>query len=394
MAHPQLPPPGHYRPGPSAWTRWLAVLLLLVAGALVWVVLRQRSGGGESGPRHEPTEPRTVAPRGDLAEDEKSTIALFENVSKSVVHITALNRRESRFSMNPVEERQGTGSGFLWDDSGHVVTNFHVTAAGNTFEITLSDGKTMCHGGVVGKAPEKDIAVIQLDDDCPKDKLVPILVGSSANLRVGQKVFAIGNPFGLDQTLTTGVISGLGREIKAMTGAPISDVIQTDAAINPGNSGGPLLDSAGRLIGINTAIFSMTGSSAGIGFAVPVDTVNMIVPQLISKGMVSRPGLGIEPLADSLAQSRGLPPGVVVLRVGPGSAAERAGLIGVKRGPSGGWIVGDLIIQFEQTNIATLADLYRQLDKHKVGDTVTITVRNAGQERKVKVTLQELSQVQ
>jgi S1-C subfamily serine protease len=397
-SHQPLPPPSHYRPGPSAWTRWLAILLLLVAGALVWVVLRQRSGGGNerSRAKNEPAEARVVTPRGDLAEDEKSTIALFENTSRSVVHITSVKSMRSRFSMDAVDVPQGTGSGFLWDSSGHVVTNFHVTMHGDGFIVTLADGTTTCRGSVIGKAPEKDIAVIQLDDSCPDEKLIPLAVGTSSNLKVGQKVFAIGNPFGMDQTLTTGVISGLGREIESVARRPIQDVIQTDAAINPGNSGGPLLDSAGRLIGINTAIYTpggpQGGFSVGIGFAVPVDTVNLVVPQLISKGRATRPGLGIGIVPDSKARMMGVKSGVIVNQVSKGSPAERAGMTGIQSSPTGGWALGDVIVEFDGAKVEVQADLFRALDRHKVGDTVTVTLANGSNKRKVEVTLQDLDQ--
>ena len=201
--------------------------------------------------------------------------------------------------MDVTEIPQGTGSGFVWDQDGHIVTNFHVVQEGDRANVTLNDGSTY-PATIVGTTPDKDIAVLKID--APPQKLLPLPIGQSSNLKVGQKVLAIGNPFGLDQTLTTGVISGLGREIKSVSGRPIHDVIQTDASINPGNSGGPLLDSSGRLIGINTAIYSPSGANAGIGFAVPVDTVNQIVPQLMKFGKITRPGLGISILADQIAQ--------------------------------------------------------------------------------------------
>ncbi|HTM18861.1 MAG TPA: trypsin-like peptidase domain-containing protein, partial [Kofleriaceae bacterium] len=228
-----------------------------------------------------------------------------------------------------------------------------------------------------------------------KDKLVPIPVGTSGNLKVGQKVFAIGNPFGLDQTLTTGVISGLGREIQSVTRRPIQDVIQTDAAINPGNSGGPLLDSAGRLIGVNTAIYSQVGQSSGIGFAVPVDTVNLIVPQLISKGSATRPGLGVTIGPDNWLRQHRMA-GVVVVGVQQGSGAERAGLRSLPSDAMGRFNISeaDIIVAMEGKDIGDSSDLFRQLDKHKVGDTVTLTVQNGGKKRDVSVTLEELSSTQ
>ena len=234
-------------------------------------------------------------------------------------------------------------------------------------------------------AADKDLAVLHID--APPQKLLPLPVGQSANLKVGQKVLAIGNPFGLDQTLTTGVISGLGREIKSVSGRPISDVIQTDASINPGNSGGPLLDSSGRLIGINTAIYSPSGANAGIGFAVPVDTVNAIVPQLIKSGKITRPGLGISILNDSLAANNGID-GVAIYQIVKGGAADRAGIAGVFRTADGNPRLGDVIIGIDGTEIHRSKDLYKALDNYKVGDTVEVTLEKNGDRRKVKVELQ------
>jgi S1-C subfamily serine protease len=363
-------------------TRWLALLLLLVAGALVWTVLRQYSAE-----RSEPkVEPRAITPRGDLAADELSTIELFRSASPSVVHITNVGMRRSRFSLNVMEIPQGTGSGFVWDEKGHVVTNFHVLQNAQRADVSFPDG-TVYSGKIVGTEPDKDLAVIKVD--VPRDKLAPIPVGTSTNLQVGQKVFAIGNPFGLDQTLTTGVISGLGREIQSMTMRPISDVIQTDASINPGNSGGPLLDSAGRLIGVNTAIYSPSGANAGIGFAVPVDTVNRIVPQLIEYGRTIRPGLGITIVRDQVASQHRIE-GVLIGDVGDDSAASRAGLRGMSSGADGRWILGDVIVAVDEVPVRIVADLYRELDRHNVGDTITLTVVRGRERHDVTVTLQAL----
>lgn len=379
--HPSSPRPSAPAPN-TALVRWLAILLILVAGALVWTVLQQRKT------QDSPVvaEPRAITPRGDLAADEAATIELFRAVSPSVVHITNVGVRRSRLSMNVMEIPQGTGSGFIWDDQGHVVTNYHVIENAGRAEVTFSDN-SVYSGTIVGVAPDKDLAVIKID--APRDKLRPIPVGTSSNLQVGQKVFAIGNPFGLDQTLTTGVISGLGREIRALTSRIIADVIQTDAPINPGNSGGPLLDSAGRLIGVNTAIYSPSGTNAGIGFAVPVDTVNRIVPQLITHGRVVQPGLGITILADQYAASLGLE-GVLIKEVLDGTAAARAGLSGITPGPGGRWILGDVIVAMNGARVRSADDLYRELERHDIGDTMTLTVERGREQRDVKVTLQAL----
>jgi S1-C subfamily serine protease len=363
----------------------LAVLLLAVAGTLVYTVLRQQRGAVH----HEvAAEPRVITPPvGKLGADEQATIDVFKEVSSSVVHITSLSTRSDQFSMDVTQIPHGTGTGFVWDGTGHIVTNFHVVQMGDRAQVTLQDGESYA-ARIVGSHPDKDIAVLRID--APAAKLRKIAIGTSTDLQVGQKVLAIGNPFGLDQTLTTGVISGLGREIQSVTQRPIYDVIQTDAAINPGNSGGPLLDASGRLIGINTAIYSPSGAYAGIGFAVPVDTVNGIVPQLIKHGKVMRPGLGITTLSDHVAKRLGQT-GVIITRVSPNGAAARAGLQGTKPAPDGhGWVLGDVIVAIDGAPIHKMADLYKVLDNHKVGDTVTVTVEKQGERRDEKITLQAI----
>lgn len=364
----------------SHLTKILAVLLIIVAGALAFTVLQQRRVQEQV-----TYEPRPIAQRPDdrLGADEQDTIEVFSKFSRSVVHITTLASRRDRITMDVTEIPSGTGSGFVWDQTGHIVTNFHVVQEGDRATVTLNDGSTYA-ASIVGAAPDKDIAVLRID--APAAKVLPLPIGQSANLKVGQKVLAIGNPFGLDQTLTTGVISGLGREIKSISGRPIQDVIQTDASINPGNSGGPLLDSAGRLIGINTAIFSPSGANAGVGFAVPVDTVNQIVPQLIKYGKVTRPGLGISILADAIAMRNRIE-GVVIVQVAPEGAAASAGLVGAKATPDGVEI-GDVIVGLDASEVHRADDLYKALDNHKVGDTVDLAIENRGTRRKVKVTLQ------
>jgi S1-C subfamily serine protease len=365
----------------SGMTKILAVLLLIVAGALVFTVIQQR----RQTQHFVSFEPRPVAARPDdkLGADEQSTIEVFSRFSRSVVHVTSLETHRDRMTLDVAEIPQGTGSGFIWDQDGHIVTNFHVVQGGDRASVTLNDNSTY-PATIVGRAPDKDIAVLHID--APPQKLLPLPLGQSATLKVGQKVLAIGNPFGLDQTLTTGVVSGLGREIKSITGRSIFDVIQTDASINPGNSGGPLLDGSGRLIGINTAIYSPSGANAGIGFAVPVDTVNAIVPQLLKFGKITRPGLGINVLSDQAALQNRID-GVVILGVAPGGAAEQAGLSGVKQDRDG-TRAGDVIVGIEGIEIHNYTDLYKVLDGHKVGDEVEITVENQRHRRNVKVKLQ------
>ncbi len=330
-------------------------------------------------------KPRPVTARGDLAQDEKNTIEVFRSAAPSVVFITSIAVRRNIFSLNVYEIPKGTGSGFIWDRQGRIVTNYHVISDANRLEVTLADHSTW-KGVLVGAAPDRDLAVLQIS--APPEKLRPIMIGESGNLQVGQKVFAIGNPFGLDQTLTTGVVSALGREITSVTGRTIHDVIQTDAAINPGNSGGPLLDSAGRLIGVNTAIYSPSGASSGIGFAVPVDEINRVVPQVIRHGKVIRPGLGVVLANRELFHDLDLP-GVLILKVRPGSSAERAGLRGTRQVP-GGMVLGDIILALNGKPVTDYNTLRDQVEQYKVGDTVTLTLLRNGEKIRVPLTLEAM----
>ncbi len=324
-------------------------------------------------------EPRPVTARGDLAADEKATIALFRDASPSVVFITSLARRSGGL-FRMAEIPRGEGSGFVWDSAGHVVTNFHVIQGASSARVTLADGSTWT-ASFVGGAPDRDLAVLRI---FPEGKVLkPILVGTSKDLLVGQKVFAIGNPFGLDQSLSTGVVSALGRSIESVTGRQIEGVIQTDAAINPGNSGGPLLDSAGRLIGV---IASTSGSSAGIGFAVPVDTVNQVVPQLIQHGRVIRPQLGVTLADDAVAARLGIE-GALVLSVEPGTGAAEAGLRGTSRDENGELLLGDVVTRAAEREIRSADDLIAALEERKPGDSLVLLVLRDGEARRVAVTL-------
>ena len=356
---------------------------LLVVSVLVALLAWQFGMGGVSGR----AVPREVTPRGDLSSDESLTISLFRRASPSVVNITTLAVRRDFFTLNLLEIPEGTGSGFVWDKAGHIVTNFHVIQNADVAQVTLADRSTR-KARKIGVAPDKDLAVLRID--VPKNGLRPIPIGTSNDLRVGQKVLAIGNPFGLDQTLTTGVISALGREIESVTRRPIQGVIQTDAAINPGNSGGPLLDSAGRLIGVNTQIFSPSGASVGIGFAIPVDTVNRIVPQLIRHGRVIRPGLGVQVAEEQLARELGLP-GVLIVDVAPEGAAAKAGIRPTRRDFSGQVILGDVIVALDGKQIESVNDLYLVLEQYGIGETVTLTILREGKRHKVRVILERLS---
>jgi S1-C subfamily serine protease len=319
-----------------------------------------------------------------LNPEERATIALFRQASPSVVYITTLARQRDFFSLNITEIPQGSGSGFVWDQEGHIITNFHVIQGASRAKVTLAD-HSVWDAQAVGVAPDQDLAVLYIN--APKNQLKPLAIGTSADLEVGQTVLAIGNPFGLDQTLTMGIISALGREISAATGRTIAGVIQTDAAINPGNSGGPLLDSAGRLIGVNMAIVSPSGVSSGIGFAVPVDTVNRIVPQIIRQGEITRPGLGVRIGDDRLSRRLRLS-GVLITQVEKGSAADRAGLRGIREDVKGEVVLGDIIIGIDGERIETSNDLLNALDKRAVGDTVKVTVLRGESRLSMSVKLQ------
>ncbi|MFQ5592262.1 MAG: S1C family serine protease [Phycisphaerae bacterium] len=324
---------------------------------------------------HDPAaQPRPVTPRKGFSVDEQATIDIFREASPSVVYITSSELRRDFFSLNIFEIPRGTGSGFIYDRDGYVVTNYHVIAAGERANVRLIvklADQSEWEADIVGTEPDKDIAVLKIG--APPERLKPLAIGSSNDLLVGQKVLAIGNPFGLDHTLTIGVVSALGREIESVTGRTIRDVIQTDAAINPGNSGGPLLDSAGRLIGINTQIASPSGASAGIGFAVPADTMNAIVPDLIRYGRVPRPGLGVALVPDSLTLRLRLP-GVLIDVVTADSAAAKAGLRGTVVDRAG-YIrqLGDILIKIGDYEVHSVHDVRDALESYKAGDKVRVT---------------------
>ena len=332
-----------------------------------------------------PAPPRPVAPRGALAGDEQNNIAVFKAVSPAVVNITALGLERDLFSMNVQQVPQGTGTGFMWDTEGHIVTNYHVIREASGARVTLAD-QSSWRAQLVGAFPDRDIAVLKID--APAAKSRPVAIGTSRDLQVGQKVYAIGNPFGLDQTLTTGIVSALNREIESVAHRTIKGAIQTDAAINPGNSGGPLLDSAGRLIGVNTAIYSPSGASAGIGFAIPVDEVNRIVPRLIRDGRMVRPSLGVTAGPPQLARTLGLPKGVAVVRLQRDGPAARAGLKAFAR-EDAGIVPGDVITAIDGTPIETLDDMLTELERLEPGDRCTLTLWRAGVTRKQVVTLVE-----
>jgi S1-C subfamily serine protease len=334
--------------------------------------------------RTEPAQPRAVTPRGALGADEQANIDLFKRVSPSVVHITTLATQSDLFGMNVMQVPRGTGTGFVWDASGHLVTNFHVIQGGSGARVTMAD-QTGFSAKLVGAFPDRDLAVLKID--APPSKLPPIAIGSSRELQVGQRVYAIGNPFGLDQTLTTGIVSALNREIESFNGRTIRGVVQTDAAINPGNSGGPLLDSGGRLIGVNTQIASPSGASAGIGFAIPVDEVNRIVPRLIRDGRFVRPALGVTAAPPEVNRALKLPKGVALVQLSPNGPAARAGLQAFRRDRGGDIVQGDVITAIDGEAVADIDGMLAELERHAPGDSVTLTLWREGKTRKQAVVL-------
>lgn len=307
-------------------------------------------------------------------EDESNNIEIFRAASPSVVFVTNTARYLTNpFTMNVQEIPQGSGTGFVWDKSGLIVTNFHVIQNASRVTITLQD-QSSWDAEVVGLAPGKDLALLRIE--APAALLTPLPLGDSSMLEVGRKVIAIGNPFGLDTTMTVGVVSALGREINSLTNRKIRDVIQTDASINPGNSGGPLLNSMGQLIGVNTQIISPSGASAGIGFAIPVNTVKKVIPQLLQYGEEVQPTLGIQAANDNWARQRGIE-GVVVIAVNPRQPAANAGLIGIRQNRRGDYLLGDVIVEIDGTRIRTSDDMLNALEQHQSGDTVNVvTLRN------------------
>lgn len=318
-----------------------------------------------------------------LNNSEKATINLFEEAAPSVCFITTSNLRQDFFSMDVSEIPRGNGSGFVWDKEGHIVTNFHVIRGADRAQVTLADQSTY-EAELVGTAPNKDLAVLKIK--APRNLLRPLPVGSSEFLRVGQSVFAIGNPFGLDQTLTTGIVSALGREIESVGGIPIRDAIQTDAAINPGNSGGPLLDSSGKLIGVNTAIYSPSGASAGIGFSIPVSVVKWVIPELIKDGRITRPSLNVELTPTNWVKRYKLD-GPLVMGATPGGAADRAGIRATRRTRNGEIILGDIIVAINQAKITSYEDLVLEIEKYKPGEEVLLKLLRDGKALEVKVQL-------
>ena len=358
--------------------RLIFIILICLIIAAAFTYFNQFADRG----RRIDSQPREILPRGDLADFEKSTITIFNSAAPSVVYIFTENAESGFFGRREIQ--QGAGSGFLWDRHGHVVTNFHVIQGSQSIQVRLDSGEAI-RATYVGGSPDHDLAIIRLRS--MPQSIRPIPVGTSADLAVGQAVFAIGNPFGLARTLTTGVISALDRRLPTAAGREVMGVIQTDAAINPGNSGGPLIDSAGRLIGVNTAIISGSGSSAGIGFAVPVDVVNQVVPKLITNGKVPRPGIGIIVLDEEVAAGLGVL-GVVIDRVVPGSEADRVGLQGIDYRNR---LFGDIIVAVGNQEVKNIDEFIRILENYEIGELIMLDVRRGDQIRTVEVKIMDIS---
>jgi S1-C subfamily serine protease len=353
----------------------LAGLVLLIAAFVAEPYIRDLA--------YTAPTPRPIEARGALADFERAAVDIFQRDSPSVVQIAG------QVASTAQEGRAGvqTGSGFIWDGGGHIVTNNHVIQGAAELAVRLSNGE-VSRAQVVGTAPNYDLAVLKITI---RGKLPPPLpLGSSSDLKVGQAAFAIGNPFGLDESMTTGIVSALKRRLPTSGGREVADVIQTDTPINPGNSGGPLLDSAGRLIGVTTAILSPSGVNAGVGFAIPVDVVNRIVPELIRRGHVPTPGIGIVAADESTTAQLGVE-GVVVVQVVPGSPAEMAGLRGVD--PATG-TVGDVIVDANGDPIRRLADLTDQLERVGIGKPVDLKVQSGGSTKTVRVEVTDIGRTQ
>lgn len=357
---------------------WLLMLVLVFM--LVMPAVKQWFGWGVVG------DPRQVTPRGALAAYEQTTVDLFRETSPSVVFISTKARYADRYSRRTQEVETGTGSGFVWDSQGHIVTNFHVIEDASSAEVVFADQKAY-EATLVGASPDHDLAVLRIN--APEDYLRPVIIGESKDLVVGQSAFAIGNPFGLQQTLTTGVISAKSRVIESPSGRTIEEVIQIDAAINPGNSGGPLMDSAGRLIGVNTAIYSPSGTSAGVGFSIPVDTVNRVVPTIIETGKYQTPQLGIhvnDELSRAVSQSVGVE-GVVILDVLESGPAALAGIRASQVLRRGEVSLGDIILKVGGKKVSTTDEIHSALQKYQMGDTVKVVVLRDREEVELELVL-------
>ncbi|MBI2808457.1 MAG: trypsin-like peptidase domain-containing protein [Planctomycetes bacterium] len=357
---------------------YLALLMVIAAALWRFWPTRPEVGNDPS------AKPRPVAPGGPVTTEEKSRIAIYEKAKVSVVNIAAAELRRDLLTMSLQLVPKGSGTGFIWDEKGRVVTNYHVVKGAGRVLVTLDDHTTASVSQIEFDAAH-DLAVLWTD--IPAAKRKPISIGESSKLQVGQSVLAIGNPFGLDHSLSAGIISSLSRSMKTDDGRIVRGLIQTDAAINPGNSGGPLLDSTGRLIGVNTAIISPSGASAGIGFAIPVDVVNRVIPNLIRGSKAPRPGLGIVEAPDQWSRQRGIP-GVLILDVIPGGPADKAGLRPTSRDDDGRILWGDVIVGLDDHKIHSAQELYAVLaDHYAIAQEVVVHVIRAGEPVDVRLRL-------
>lgn len=371
--------------------RHCATDLIHAAGATLVLLLLLASTGCSAdskpaqSPQHTPPGDSPVEYLSFATNDEANSTEIFSKASPAVVFVTSSALRRNLFSLNVTEIPRGAGSGFIWNENGLIVTNFHVIAGADKLTVTIADLGDF-QADVVGVAPERDLAVLRLTD--PPEGLTTLPLGDSSELAVGRKVLAIGNPFGLDTTLTVGIVSALDRQIQSPSNRRIRGVIQTDAAINPGNSGGPLLNSLGQLIGVNTAIYSPSGASAGIGFAIPVNMVKEVVPQLIAYGKILRPVLGVELASDQWTRRYGVE-GVTIIRVIRGLPADDAGMMGAQRGPRGEIRLGDIITHIDDIPVRNHDDYLSALEQYEIGDTVTIQTLRDGRKLTFQVTLSE-----
>ena len=369
--------------GKGMWRSLLLILVGVLLGALLYSLVNSPAPPLAGQPQQSPSHEPLVVPK-ITSSDEQNNVEIFKKASPSTVFISRRELRRQLFSFDVFEIPQGNGSGFIWSRDGIIVTNAHVVQGASRVIVILHD-QSAWEAKLLGLAPGKDLAVLKIE--APKESLTPLPLGNSDRLQVGKKVLAIGNPFGLDYTLTTGIVSALGRETRAPNGRIIRGMIQTDAAINPGNSGGPLLDSTGRLVGVNTSIIGPGGGSAGIGFAVPVNTVAKVVPELIQHGRLIRPVMGINIVEDQIADRLGIE-GVIVLNVERGKSAAKAGIIGLQRNSEGKVLVGDVIVKIGRFSISNSDDLLNAMEQHKPGDEVEILANRRGKEKKFRVRLE------